>query len=383
MEDGFAERFVKAARKLREEGKPWLEASKLAGLDERIKQWPKNWGDDLHVPLYGHLEIQERVDLPDLGITIDPEKSISKEGSSGFAFGAPYAYVAKVRVSHRDRASLLDGINRVEKFLSAWRMTDWGGAAIKYWCHFFVESSAVESCLDARKLSDIKKALSITEQYTDHQQMLIYQATWWLRQCEIPIYNNPNPAVFAEYLSYWNAFECLTEAVCDRWKPEKLTTDEKNKVIHDYEAKHQPLTSKDINKLYNEVVNLGLRGLVKHALTICFSVVGAQYYAECFTKHPKDSRLYQVRNDIAHGNIVEYDLESRLRVEGAHPRLWMIVTNMLALLTQQSIALDKEVNSCYTCANLSQGQTCKLGLLPQRKWYWRFTCHKYEPKKPN
>jgi hypothetical protein len=74
MEDAFAERFVKAARKLREEGKSWLEAHKLAGLDERIKQWPKNWGDDLHVPLYGHLEIQEKVDLPDLGITIDPEK---------------------------------------------------------------------------------------------------------------------------------------------------------------------------------------------------------------------------------------------------------------------------------------------------------------------
>ena len=383
MEDSVGERFLERARKHREEGKPWLDANELAWLDELIEQWPKGWGDDLHVHLYGHLEIQEKVDLPGLGITIDPEKSVPEEGSAGFVFRAPYAYVAKVRVSQRDRAGLLDGINRVEKLLSAWRMTDWGGAAIKYWCHFCAGGYGVESCLNASKLDDMKRALSSTERYTDRQQALIYQAAWWLRQCEIPIYNDPNPSVFAKYLSYWNAFESLTEAVCDKWKPAKLTMGEKNKAIQNCQATRGLLTTRDIDTLYNEVVNPGLPGSVKHALAICFGVVGNQYYAECFAKQPRNARLYQVRNDIAHGNIVEYDLETRLRVERAHPRLWIIVTNMLALLTQQSIALDKEVNSCYTCANLSQSETCKVGLLPDGERYWRFACRKYEPGEPD
>jgi len=383
MEDTFGERLLKAARKLHEEGKTWYEAYELADLDERIKQWPKDWGDDLHVSLYGGLEIQEKVDLPDLGITIDPKKSSPKEGS--YIFGAPYDYVAKVRVPQKDLASYLDGISRVEKFLSAWRMTDWGGAAIQYWCHFFPIDAQVVSCLDTKKLSDIKKTLSITEQYTDHQQTLIYRAVWWLRQCEIPIYNNPYPSVFGKYLSYWNAFECLTEAVCDKWKLTKGTKEQKNKIIQSYVAKHQTLTIVDIDELYNRVVSPGFRTQAKHALNICFGVVGAQYYEECFMKQPEDSRLYQVRNDIAHGNIVEYHLDTRRRVEKALRRLWVIVTNMLELLTQRpaSSALDKEVNSCYTCANLSQDQTCKLGLLPEVERYWRFTCRKYERKKPN
>ena len=380
MGDDFAERLMEAARELREEGKPWHEAFKLAQLDELIKRWPSEWGDDLQVRLYGDIEIQEKVDLPDLGITIAPEKSIPKEGS--FVFGAPYAYVAKVRVSQKDMAGLFDGINRVEKFLSAWRMTEWGGAATQYWCHFFQRSVGIVSCLDIKKINDIKKALSIVEQYTDRQQTLIYEASWWLRQYETPFYNNQNPSVFNEYLSYWNAFECLTEAVCDIYKPAKRTKKEKDRAIQDYEAKHKPLKNEDIDKLYNEVVNPGLRGLVKHALTMCFGVVGDQYYAECFTKQPKDLCLYQVRNDIAHGNIVEYDFKTRLRVERAHQRLWMIVTNMLAYLTHQRGALDREVSSCYTCANFSQGQMCRLGLLPQGKRYRCFTCRKYEPKKP-
>lgn len=240
------------------------------------------------------------------------------------------------------------------------------------------------SCLDSGKLDEIRKVLSASARYTDHQQRLIWRAAWWLRQCRRSIFVDPNPSVFGEYLAYWNALECLAEAICDRWNPpQTLTKLEKDKAIQEYEAKHQALTSSDIGKLYNEVVNPGLPRLVRHALTVCFGVVGEQYYAECFTKKPKYSRLSQVRNDIAHGNIVEYDLNARLRVETAQGRLWMIVNNMLAFLAEQAIALDREVSSCYTCLNYSPDNTCELGLLPSGERVWRFKCDKYKPKKPN
>jgi len=370
-------------KKLREEGSSRVEAFGLAKLDMYIKGWPGAWGQGLQVAIYGDLEIETDVNLPDLGITIKADKEVPKEGKS-FVFGAPYCYTATVQVLSKDTKGVLEGVDRLEKFLAAWRTADWGGSGISYWCHLLNGSAQTMSCLDSGKLDGIIKALSTIARYTDHQQRLIWRAAWWLRQSRRSVFVDQNPSVFGEYLAYWNALECLTEAVCDRWNPPKtLTKLEKDKAIQEYENKHQALTSGDIVELYNKVVNPGLPRLIRHALTVCFGVVGEQYYAECFTKKPKYSRLHQVRNDIAHGNIVEYDLNARLRVETAQGRLWMIVNNMLALLARQAIALDREVRSCYTCLNLSPDNTCGLGLLPSGERVWRFTCGKYEPKKPN
>lgn len=383
MDDASGDQLLTTVKKLREEGASWVEAFGLAKLDMRIKDWPQHWGDDVQASIYGDLEIETDVNLPVLGITIKADKVMPK-GEAGFVFRAPYCYTATVQVSSKDKEGVLEAVNRLEKFLAAWRTTDWGGSGINYWCHFFNGDGRVMSCLDSGKLDGIRKALSTIARYTDHQQRLIWRAAWWLRQCRRSIFVDPNPSVFGEYLAYWNALECLTEAVCDRRNPpETLTKLEKDKAIQEYEAKHQTLTSGDIDKLYNEVVNPGLPRLIRHALTVCFGVVGEQYYAECFTRKPKYSRLYQVRNDIAHGNIVEYDLNARLRVETAQGRLWMIVNNMLALLAGQAIAFDREVSSCYTCLNLSLDNTCGLRLLPSGESVWRFTCGKYEPKKPN
>jgi len=368
-------------KSLLEEGKSLIEAYELANLDMKINQWPKNWGEDLVVSLYGFIEIQVKVELPELGITIELEKEFTKKGK-GFAFGAPYAYNAKVKVPSKDKNGVLDAINRLEKFLSAWRMTEWPSRAISYWCYLFSRGGGAQACLDSEKLGDTKRALLAVSKYTEHQQRLIWQAAWWMRQYEEPLFNNPNPSVFREYLAYWNAFECLIEAICDISKPKKLTKPQKNTLISCYLAKiNRAPTYEDIDKLYNQVVNPGLPQKVKHALIVCFRVVGNQYYEECFKKQPKESRLYQIRNDIAHGNIVEYEFDKRLRVENALSRLHIIVNNMLSILSHQRLMLDSHVDSCYSCANYCAERMCSLNLLSPNERYWRFTCEKYERNK--
>ena len=382
MGKDFASQYMAIVKKLHEEGKSFTEASELAGLDLAIKQWPKAWGEDLVVPIYGDLEIQVGVEIPELGITIQPEKEVPKGDKGKFVFGAPYAYSAKVQISSKDTVNVLGAINRLEKFLSAWRMTEWPGRAISYWCHFFSRGGAAVSCLDSERLDNIKKALSAISKYTEHQQRLIWQAAWWLRQCESSLYGNPNPSVFREYLASWNALECLTEAICDIRKPTKLTTLQRNTIIQQYMAQiSRQLTSRDIDKLYKGVVNPGLPQKVKHAFSVCFGVVGNQYHIECFKKKPKESQLYQIRNDIAHGNIVEYDFNKRIIVEEALQRLHIIVNNMLAILSRQPLMLDHHINSCYSCANHSDEGICSLSLLPPNERYWRFMCNKYERNK--
>jgi hypothetical protein len=260
-------------------------------------------------------------------------------------------------------------------------MTEWPGRPISYFLRLarLSVSVSVETLLDAKRLESIKTALSAIDTYSPKQQKLILLAAWWLRQCERPSWYDTTPYTFHEYLSYWNALECLTEAICDRWTPAGLTTPQKDARIRKYMAQiSRPPTCEDIDKLYNKIVNPGLSHKVKHTLGVCFGVVGEQYYEECFKKQPEETRLYQVRNDIAHGNIAEYDFDNRIRVEEALDRLHLIVNNMLSFLSKQELMLDWHVKSCYTCVQLTKDRTCSRRLLPPSEQIWRFFCEEYK-----
>lgn len=125
MDDILADQLLATGKKLREEGRSTFEAWELAKLDQQIESWPKAWGEDLQVQIYGDLEMRVPVDLPDPGIAINADKKTPKEGASRFVFGAPYAYTAKVRVPRKDKAGLLDAIDRLERFLAAWNIVCW------------------------------------------------------------------------------------------------------------------------------------------------------------------------------------------------------------------------------------------------------------------
>lgn len=379
--DDFFKQLMARQKELGDEGYSFHAASEIASLEMAINQWPEKWGDELVAHLYGHLRIEVEVNIPELGITIKPEKKTPKNNQSHFVFGAPYSYSAIVKLSSRDIKGLLDAINRLEKFLSAWRMTEWPHRPINYSLRLsnLSVSTRAETLLDDNRLENIKKALSAINEYNSKQQKLILLAAWWIRQCERPLWYETTPYTFHEYLSYWNALECLTEAICDICKPDSLTKSQKNNKIQEYIAKaSHPLTSEDIATLYNEVVDPGLTKTVKNALNYCFGMVGDQYHNECFLKSPKGARLYQVRNDIAHGKIAEYDFDNRLRVEEALDRLHLIVNNMLSCLSKQSLMLDWHVKSCYTCMQLTEDRICSRGLLPPSERIWRFFCEEYK-----
>ncbi len=380
MSEDSANQYMTTVKKLREEGKSYTAAHELAGLDMKIRSWPKGWGEDLVASIYGFLEIQVKVELPELGIIIEPKKEVPKKDGGKFVFGAPYAYSAKLELSSKDKESVLDARNRLEKFLSAWRMTEWPGREVNYWCYLFSKGGGgVLTSLDNEKLEDIKRALSTITKYTESQRALIWQAAWWLRQCNDSFFNNPNPSVFREYLAYWNALECLTEAICDINKPKKLTKQEKNSIINQYLSKINRVPNvEDIYKLYNHVIDPGLSQKIQHAFLVCFRHVGNQYYEECFKKQPKKSRLYQIRNDIAHGNIVEYELDDMIRVDEALNRLHIIDNNMLSILSHQSIMVDNNIDSCSSCVKNDDDHKCTLNSMPEKEQYWRFVCDKYE-----
>jgi hypothetical protein len=123
--------------------------------------------------------------------------------------------------------------------------------------------------------------------------------------------------VLRAYSSYWNAFECLVEAVDilrPRPTPSRL---EKQAQIDGFmqQCGGRP-TAADIQKCYQDIVNSGFVGKASYVLKECFgSYYGDRYAEECFRLSPRRERLYDIRNAINHGDIEAKNPNELLRVQ--------------------------------------------------------------------
>ena len=362
-------------RELQAQGLPHHEAFERARLEGAIERWPANWGDELEVWLYGAISVTSDVERPDLGLRISAERRTGQ-----FVFNAPWAYQCRISVKSKDLPGVLDAIGRLETFLSAWHVTSWG-RTIHYYCHFFFSASDVQTSL-TDDLPNIELFLRSLDRLSPHQRDLVLRAAWWLRQSQHSMLSGVSqPSSFVVYSSYWNAFECLVEAYCDLRPLRSDSPAEKAANVAAFFATRRPPPSPaDVDACYRGIVNPGLPQKARHALALAFGLIGEQYHELCFRRKPESQRLYQIRNDINHANIVEYNLDDRLRVENGLARLQLIVSNMFFILTAQSVMLDQVVRACHTCTSLAPSRECARQILPPDTPPWRYGCDKWVAK---
>ena len=143
-------------------------------------------------------------------------------------------------------------------------------------------------------------------------------ALYWIREPRQLLMEGHRSDVLRVYAGYWNAFECLVEAVCLLRPQSKLRRAEKQAGIDAFVAK------------------------ASHAFAVCFPYRADQYVAECFRMKPEQDRLYNIRNAINHGDVDAENPNELLRVEDRHSRLWMIVFGMLGLIIPIDRPLDQQ-----------------------------------------
>ena len=217
--------------------------------------------------------------------------------------------------------------------------------------------------------------------YSPPVKDIVTRAAWWFRQSQKGWQTgNSNPSVFVTYPQLWNAFEVSVEALCELNAPPSLSRKAKDSAIADFIKNLGRIpTAKDIDVCYRYLVNRPFRHQASHALKLVFGEVADQYENEIFTRSPKKERLYEVRNDIDHGNVIVHLPEERQRIEKASSRLGVIVLDMLCLLTSQSFPVDWGINACSNCQHWKKDQVlCSKDKLPADKQYWRFICDQYE-----
>jgi len=153
---------------------------------------------------------------------------------------------------------------------------------------------------------------------------------YWIREPQGMLLEQNRTDLLAVYAGFWNAFECLVEAVNLITPREKLSQEKKRQQIRERLAKvGDKVGPGDIEKIYQEVVNPRLRPKAKHAITLCAGDAATDFIRECFDVEPEEQQLYKLRNAINHGTLDIDDPETIILLESRFPKLRTLVFTML------------------------------------------------------
>jgi hypothetical protein len=336
--DEFSERFFSRSKELTKDGFDLIHAHGIVWLEEQICQWPSGWGDDLHVLIYGDFkQPQMTIDIPHLGIVIHPENL-----TNTVIGNAMTVLKAVVKIKEKSVPELLDAARRINVLLGASTLVEWGNVGCGWWS--YVTHGAGGGVISKLEHQDLHRAVDGILALPADVRHKVDAALYWVREPKGLFQESYRNDRLRVYVGYWNAFECLVEAVSIIRPAPKLNRTQKQQLIDDLLAKHHGVVDQQfIHQAYQEIVNPGFVGKAKHALRVCFEEEADHYIRECFTLPQRQDRLYDIRNAINHGNIDAENMNEILRVEARRHRLWMIVWKMFGRLVPFPAPMDNQI----------------------------------------
>ncbi len=314
------------AKELQATGLSQGRAMGIAELEFRISQWPSGWGDDLVVLIYGDFQAPGReLEFTSLGITVDGEPA------KGTIVNAITVLRARVKVQEKSVSALLDAARRVELLLGVSAALGWGNGGSGWWS--YVTHGTSGGVLPSLEPDRMVATLDTIGKLPPRVEKKLRAALYWIREPRQMAMENHKFDTLRVYAGYWNAFECLVEAICKIKPYQKMSKQEKQERIDQFLAERGgKLNVESVAECYRLYVDSGFVAKASHALRVCFGVQADGYIAECFQVKPEKDRLYNIRNAINHGDIEAENLEELIRVGDRYRRLWMIVFGMLGRL---------------------------------------------------
>ena len=300
-----------------------INSKEVDELEQRIKDyWPESWGDNLHVWIYGDFDPPSKdIILPALEITINHEAK--DKTKRVIARSAQCEIEASIKIKNKSVDDIIHAVNRLNLFLGTWTLIEGGNGACSWWSPIAQDRRVAQ----LMQLGDydinpvIDRILSLPKPV----RQKINAALYWIREPRNQLSESYRSDLLRKYSAYWNAFECLVDAV-NKIRPEsKLSKSAKETQINEFidaiKSQNGKLTSKDIIECYSKIVNPGFKAEASHALTVCFPDDSAQYIKECFEICEKPNRLYKIRNAIDHGDI---DAENLKELQRINPRFYLL-----------------------------------------------------------
>lgn len=294
-------------------------------LAYRIQEWPPAWGNSLEIYIYGDFNAPDsEVQIESLGITIYPEKIEDTHVKS-----AMYVLRARVEVKEKTVSELADAAHRINILLGMWSLLEWGSAD-KGWWSWVTHGRQVYGGASKIDHKDLHVPIESLLKLPEPVKRKVEAALYWIREPGSLLQEWHRSDVLRLYASCWNAFECLVEAVNILRPQQKLSKEKKQQLIDEFVAQRGgKLTAQDIQDCYRQFVDPGFSAKARHALIVCFPKEADTYFLECF-KAP--DKLYQIRNDINHGNVDAEDPNELLRITTRLQLLSKIVLRMFSRL---------------------------------------------------
>ncbi len=194
------------------------------------------------------------------------------------------------------------------------------------------------SKLDVSALDRWATLISTHFNLSDSDRKKIAGAIWWYRKgCRAAYYS-----VFDSYTAYWNCLEIL----CGVSGSKIMKGSEVDNKVQDYLKNKKKIKAGHILECYHRFVNLSIVQQMKESLTgMIGEDLARQVVYQCFEIKPEKVRLYQIRNDINHGNIRENIGQEQERVYLRGMLLWEIVMQLLYKLLGNPITLGMDFNT--------------------------------------
>jgi len=337
--DQFFEFIRRRTKELQTAGVPEGRARGTAMLEHRIAQWPLAWGNQLHIIIYGDFAPpQTDLHFPDLGIVVE-----AGAVKGAIARSAMCVVKARVTVPEKSVAGLADASARINTLLGVLAALDWGNAHSGWWCR--VSHGPMTGVMPEFDQDGLERAIKAVAHLQPEVRRKVISALHWIREPRQMAMEGYRSDVLRVYAGYWNAFECLVEAVCVLRPQPKIGKKEQQAQIDRFLADHDgKLDPASLTQCYRSFVDRGFVAKAIHALRQCFPDRADRYVIECFRIKPEEDRLYNIRNAINHGDIEAGDFRELIRVEDKHRRLWMIVFGMLGQIIPVPRPVDTDPN---------------------------------------
>ena len=334
------DRFFERAKELQDAGLDWLHAHGIADLEQKIKNWPQKWGDDFVVLVYGDFEpLAEKLTIENLGITISPEvlkNTVVKNVRT--------VHGATVKVRDKSIESVIDAIRRINVFIGTFVLVTWCNSYCSWWS--YITHGSGGGVLTKLSHEDLNRAIDGVLSMKPEIRKKVDSALYWLREPKNSMFNSYRLDLLRIYAAYWNAFECLVDAVNIAKPKPKRTKDEKQELLDKlFEENGKNVSTKFIQDAYINIVNPGLKQKAEHALNVCFGDLANHYMDECFNVEDKDNRLYNIRNAINHGEVDAENPEEHARIQSRLKKLRIMILGMFGRLVPYPYPVDRVNNS--------------------------------------
>ena len=124
---------------------------------------------------------------------------------------------------------MVDAGGRINTLLGVLTAVGWGNSGSGWWCR--VTHGSLAGGMQEFKREELESAIKALQALSPKVKRKVASALHWIREPRQMLMEGYRSDVLQTYAGYWNAFECLVEAVCVlRPQPKRTKAEKQTKI---------------------------------------------------------------------------------------------------------------------------------------------------------